>query len=51
MENLEMQELKSEELMEVEGGIGVVAGSLIVAGVIFLAGVGTGVLESYNENK
>lgn len=46
-----MQELRQDELMEVNGGIGVVTGCLIVLGVTFVAGVATGVLESYNENK
>lgn len=46
-----MQELRNDELMEINGGIGIVAGGLIVLGTIFVAGVATGVLNSYNNNK
>lgn len=46
-----MQELRKDELMEVNGGIGIIEGCLIVLAVTFVAGVATGALESYNENK
>lgn len=44
-------EMSQDEIMTVDGGIGIVTGSLIVAGVIFGAGVITGLCESYSENS
>ncbi len=47
-----MVELRNDELMEIDGGaISVLGASLIVLGVIFVAGIATGILESYSENK
>lgn len=45
------KEIDNNELKTIDGGIGVVAGSLIVAGVIFTAGAVTGLCESYSNNK
>ena len=36
---------------DVRGGIAPLGAALIVTGVIFVAGVADGILESYNDNK
>lgn len=38
--------LTQDEMESIDGGIGIAAACLIIAGVIFLAGVATGMLES-----
>ena len=43
--------LELNELEAIDGGIGIVEGCLIVAGVIFVAGAVTGLCESYVNNR
>lgn len=43
--------LELNELESIDGGIGVVGGCLIIAGVGFVAGAVTGLCESYVNNK
>lgn len=41
--------IEAKEMNNIRGGIGIVAGSLIVVGVIFVAGVIDGALEEANN--